>query len=601
MKKSTEEIGQLMDYEKLSAIHLLELPKIKKQDIPSYIRCPKYDKAINNLNQKMERYQSKVDRLEDDMKQNKQNIAEMERDWESWHRKANPLFLDREDINAVERQNQAAANANRLLDKISNAKEKQNDLIDKHTEAVEEANEKLKELTDEALLVIDEDIVTVFDRCTKIAGKLEASQNIDDLIEAIEICLIELRIFAMFEDMIEGNDERKDCRERMAEVNQKFAALCVNELVLKYFVDMYQRNLSQVEKNIEIHQQVVQVVGSVDQEQLTTQTQSTDAVLAEKINTEFKYEGVIDPAELDAIVTQINKTIDALKQNIAKANEVTAASGEFAGTGVSANQQAETLLASMKSNVETLADDILIRSHFASQMIEEEVLENFYNKELRAAVTGLRQQLVGTIGKEKFDGMMSSGEDRFSLEKAHSRIKEANLVRLKTALDKLPEHIKKMTDLIAAAESDIKKANDVPRQNADALDAELGKKYIGGCFPVLGCITAFGILGRVKTFESAFRSTNQIYRDLGNALLVKNKKMTTVVMVIGAILGFGGMAAFFVLNLGHSVGVNAGVPGAVLVLYIITTLLLTLVGKRLSSFLGVSAEKEIREIGTGDK
>jgi len=65
--------------------------------------------------------------------------------------------------------------------------------------------------------------------------------------------------------------------------------------------------------------------------------------------------------------------------------------------------------------------------------------------------------------------------------------------------------------------------------------------------------------------------------------------MTTVVMVIGAILGFGGMVAFFVLNLGHSVAVNVGVPGAVLVFYIITILGLTSVGKRLRSFLGISA------------
>jgi hypothetical protein len=393
----------------------------------------------------------------------------------------------------------------------------------------------------------------------------------------------------MFEDMIEGNNERKDCRERVAEVNQKFASMCANEIVLNYFVDLYRRNLSLVKKNIEIYQQVEQVVGSVDKGQLATLTQSIDAVLAEQINTEFKYEGVIDPTELDAIVVQINKTIDALKKNIAKSNDVSAAASEPAETGVSKNQQAETLLASMKSNVEALANDILTRNHFASQMIEEEVLENFYNKDLRTAATGLRQHLVGAIGKENFDGMMGGGEDRFSLEKAHSEIRKANLVRLRVALDKIPEHIKKMTDLIAVAESDIQKANDVPKQNADALNAELRKKYVGACFPIFGFIPAFGILGRLKAFESAFRSTNQIYRDLGNTLLAKNKKMTTAVMIIGGILGFGGMATFSVLNLGNSIAVNAGVPGAILLFYIITILGLTATGKRLRSFLGISA------------
>jgi len=588
MKKSTEEIGQLLNYEKLSAIHLLELPKIEKQAIPNFINCPKYEKAKNALNQKMERYQSKVDRCNEAIQESERDIEAMEREWKKWKNKASTFLLDRTDVRAVEKQNHAADMANQLSEKISKTKEKVEDLIDKRTEATEEANEKLQELTQEALLVIDEDIVSALDRCTKIVNKLGSSQNAEDLIEAIDICLIELRIYAMFEDEIEGNDARKDCRERIAEANQLFAALCANEHVLNYFVDMYRRNLSLVQKNVEIYQQVVQVVDSVDQGQLTTLTQSIDSVLAEKINTKFEYEGVIDPAELDAIVVQINKTIDALKQNIAKANETAATAGEPAEIGVSANQQAETLLTSMKSNAEALKNDILSRSHFASQMIEEAVIDNFYHKDLRSAVTALRQHLVGTIGEENL-GMVIGDEDRFSLEKAHNAIKQANLVQLQAALDKVPEHIKKTTDLIAVAESDIRKANEVPKQNADALNAEIGKKYIRACFPVFGCISAFGILGRVKTFESAFRSTNQIYRDLGSTLLIKNSKMTTVVMVLSAILGFGGMVAFFVLDLGQSVAVNAGVPSAVLVFYIITILGLTSVRKRLRSFLDISA------------
>jgi hypothetical protein len=587
MKNVLEEIGPLMDYERLSAIRLLELPKIEKQDIPSFIRCPKYEKAINALNQKMERYQSKVDRCEEAIQESTQTIEAMKQKRAKLD-PGNSIWVNKEDAQAVATYNDRLDQMRKMTDKIEDAIEKHNDLIDKRAEAIEEVNEKRQELTNEALLVIDEDIVAVLDRCTKIVDKLDASQNVEDLIEAIDICLIELRIYAMFEDKIEGNDARKDCRERIAEVNKMLAALCANEQVLNYIVDLYRRNLSLVQKNIEIHQQVAQVVGSVDQEQLTALTRSIDAVLAQEIKTKFEYEGVIDPAELDAIIVQINKTIDALNQSIAKAKESAATAVELAETGVSANQQAESLLNSMKSNVEALKNDILSPSHFASQMIEEAVIDDFYHKDLRPAVAALRKHLVGAIGEENL-GMVMGDEDRFSLEKAHGAIRQANLVRLKATLGKIPEHIKKTTDLIAAAESDIRNANEVPKQNADALNAEIGKKYIGACFPVFGFIFAFGILGRLKAFESAFRSTNQIYRDLGNTLLAKNSKMTTIVMVVGAILGIGGMAAFFVLNLGNSVAVNAGVPGAILVFYIITILGLTSVGKRLRSFLGVSA------------
>jgi len=599
MKKSIEEIGILLNYEKLNAIHLLELPKIEKRDIPKFIHCPMYQKAKNKADQTMERYQSKVDRYAEDIKQTERNISEMDREWERWHKRANPLFLDRENVREIEDQNHAADMANRLLDKIEKAKEKYNDLIDKHTEAVEEAKAKREELTLEALLVIDEDIVGVLDRCTKIVDKLDGSENPEDLVVAIDICLIELKIYAMFEDMIEGNAARKDCRERIVEVNQMFAVLCANEQVLNYIADMYRRNLSLVQKNAEIYQQIVQVLDSVDQGQMTALSQSVDKVITEEFNTTFNYKDVVDPSQLDEIVVQINKTIAALKQSIVKANDAVTAAGDFAKTGVNANQQAEMLLTSMKSNVEAMENDILSRGHFAVHMIEEAVIDDFYHKDLRPAVTALRQHLIDAIGEEKLNDLVTGDEDRFSLEKARNAIRQANLLKLQSRLDKIPGHIKKMTDLIEAAESDIREVGKVPQQNADALNAELKTKYILACFPVIGVRPAAGILGRVKAFEPAFRSTNQIYRDLGSALLVKNSKMTIVVMVIGALLGLGGMAAFFVLKLSHSVVVNVGVPGALLVLYAITVLYMISVGKRLRSFLGISAEEQPDKSASG--
>jgi len=580
-----EKIGQLLDYEKLSTIHLLKLPKIEKKDIPNFINCTKYEKAKNALNQKMERYQSKVDRCDEAIRESSNNIAAMKKQRD----KLDPgsgFFVDKSNAQDVTTYNDRLSQTRKMTDKINNAINKHNDLIEKRTEAKEEADEKLQELTAEALLVIDEDIVEVLDRCTEIVGKLADSQNTEDLVAAINICMIEFQIYAMFEELIEKNAVRKDCRERIAEVNQNFAALCANKNVLSCLVDMYQRNLGLVQKNDKICQQIVQVVGSVDQGKLANLTQSINAILAEEINTTFEYKGIVDPAQLDEIIVQIKETIDSLNQSIVKANKAVTAAGDFAKTGVSTDQQAEKLLSSMKSNVEAMKKDIFSQNHFAVQMIDEAVIKDFYHKDIRSAVTALRKHIVGAIGDKKLDNLEKGDEDRFSLEKAENAIKQANLVQLQAALDKIPAHIKKTTDLIASAESDIQEAGKVPEQNADALNAELDKKYILACFPVFGWISAIGILGRVKTFEPAFRSTNQIYQDLANALLVKNRKMTIIVMIIGAILGFGGMAVFFGLNLGNSVAVNVGVPGSVLVLYVITILLLTVVGKRLRSFCG---------------
>jgi len=579
-------IGQFLDYGKLSAIHPLKMPKINKQDIPSYIYCPRYEKAKNSLEQKSELYRSKVDRCNVAIQELEQTIEAMKRK----HSSLDPgsgFWLDKTDAQAVARYNDRIYQMRRMTDKIQNAIEKHNDLIDKRAEVIEEAKEKLQELTSEAMLVIDDDIVEVLDRCAQIVNKLAGSQIPDDLVSAIDICLIEMRIFALFEDLIEGNAQRKDVRAHITEVNEIFAKLCANENLMNYLVDMYRRNQNLIQKNADICQQAIQALASVDQGRLTNLTQSVDAALTEKINTSFEYKDIVDPAQLDKVIVQIKQTITALNQNIVKANEAVTAASDFAKIGVSADQQAKTLLSSMKSNVEAMKNDIISQGHFTIQLIDEAVIEDFYHKDVRPAATVLRKHLVGAIGEGEINNLVKNGKDRFSLEKVESAIKQANLVRLQVASDKVPAHIKNTTALIKSAESDIQKAGEVPKQNADALNAELGSKYIQACLPIIGLFAAIRILGRLKTFEPAFRSTNQIYQDLANDLLAKNSKMTNIIAVIGGSLGLGGIAVFFILKneIADSVTVYLGLPGTVLVLYVITVLLLTTVGKRLRSYL----------------
>jgi len=605
MKKSAEKVSQLLNYEKLSNIHLLELPKLEKKDIPSFINCPKYEKAKGKLDTKMERFNTKVSRLTSEISSMKTNIAEMRKRliplkerMESFKNFQNGSVITLNAVVDVNEYNDFVARYNDILGQIRKLSEKHDDSINKLTEAEEEAKEALEELTAEALQAIDEDIPMVINRLEGIACNFADSDEADGLIAAIDVCLIALRIYAMFDDLIDDNGARKECKEGIAKINQIFSNLCAKDSTQNYIVDVYRRNLDLMQTNAGICQQIVEVLGSVDQKQLDTLSQSINAVLAEQFNTTFDYSKVIEQVELDQIVEKINDTIVSLKSNIDKAKAYQAVETpavELGKAGVNADQQAKSLRASMQTNVDALDG----QNHIVVQIIDEAVIDDFYQKDLRVVATALRKHIVDTIGEANFEGVLKGGDDCFSLKKAQDVIKNANLTRLQVVLDKIPPYIKDLTDKITEAEADIRKANETlkentrkaeeaHKQNADTLNANISGDYIFTCVPMFGLIYAFIILDRVKEFESAFRK-NQVYRDLGNALLEKNKKMITVIMIIGAILG--GMMVFFVLNLGDSIAVKAGVPGAILLFYIITILRLTLVRKRLRSYLGSSDGK----------
>jgi hypothetical protein len=284
------------------------------------------------------------------------------------------------------------------------------------------------------------------------------------------------------------------------------------------------------------------------------------------------------------MVGNMNISIDALKKNIDKAKAFQVAETpalELGKSGAKADQDAKSLRATMQTNVDAL-DNPLTQSHFAVQTIDEAVIDDFYQKDLRAAVTALRRHIIDTIGEADFEGVLKGGDDRFSLKKAQGAIDKANLSRLQATLDKISPHIKSSNEKIVGLESDIKKANEVPKRNADALEAELGSKYTLACIPIIGMFTAFGIRSKVQTFEPAFRGANQIYKDLGNTMIEKNSKMSMIALIIGAILGLGSLV-FFLVSGGPIV-----ISIIVLVAVAITFLVLFLTGKQLKEYLGIS-------------
>ena len=474
MKKSAEKIGQLLNYEKLSNIELLKLPQIGKKDIPDYIQCPKYEKAKGRIDKAMERFVGKVDKLTTEIRQMKVQIAVMKERLSEVKSEMKDCMYSHSPNEVIQvdwviaKYNSLVPINNDLIDQIRKHSDKHDDTIDKLTEAEEETKEKLEELTSDALSAIDEDIPMVINRLESIADSFSHSENAEDLLAAIDVCLIGLRVYAMFDDLIDDNSARKECKEGVEKINKIFSKLCANDSVQNFIVDIYRHNSDLVRQNAAIAKQIDGVLSAVDQKQLDTFSQSVNAVLTEKIDTNFNYSHVIEQAELDKIVGEINAAIVSLKLNLNKAEKfqtVESPAVELEKAGVNAEKQAKSLRATMQRNVDALVGGPLTQVHFAVQIIDEAVIDDFYQKELRVAASALRKRIVDTIGEQNFEGVLKGGDDRFLLTKAQNAIDNAKLTRLQVVLDKVPPHVKDISKKITIAETDIRKANDTLKKN----------------------------------------------------------------------------------------------------------------------------------------
>jgi hypothetical protein len=538
MKRVEEELKAFLNYQTLSQLRLLSLPQVKKGDIPSFIACPNYEKAKRKVDQTMERHNKKVASLQEDISAQE---AILER-------------ANRETRHCNTSDPQSVARHNDWVDRGRAANDKRNDLIDRHNDAIEEAKEKLEQLTQDALLVIDDDIVGALDKCRKVIEKLSGSSNSEDLAGAIEICIMGLRIFRLLEDSIEGNAARKDCRDRISEINQAFVSLCGNEHVRNYFSDVFRKNSYLVQKNGEIYGNMTRILDSVDRVELEKVAQSVAAVLGERIDTKFQYDGVVDPSELDRIIEKITNAIQMLKSSIERTKERGAATKAVAELAASAHQSAETLLESMKANVNAMSNDLLLAGHFACQMIAEQVIDEFYHKDLRPGVSVLRKELVQAIGEEPLDALTLGDDDRYLLERGGAAIKQADLLRLQRQRDKIDSHIGTLSGLIKGCEADISKAGEVPQRNAASCRSSLSGKYLLACIPVIGFLGALGVRGKIKAFQTAFRSNNRIYRELGSSIIAKNKTMLVICLILAVITA--GIAAFAAVKTSMAVTIS---------------------------------------------
>lgn len=613
MDKLTQEaLGNLVDPEAISGIRPLQPPIVEKIDISKFILCQNFDKEWQRRERTMERYKHKVDSLHGRLIQSDEEIEDMKKALNKVDpntgffggppsKPSDPTPEQAQSYNEeVTKYNDRLQQARRLRERIDDTIDKRRDILERYEDAVREAEERLEELTEEALRVIDDDIVAVLDKATQVAIKFAGSEKPEDLMVALEICFIELKIFNSFEEHIEENAARRTAQERISEVNALCAELSKKEIVRNFFVNLFRLNSSPIEKNAELYPRVIEVIDGIDQETLSEMTQAFHSIFGKKFYTKFDYEGIIDPSKLDDVMAEMHNTIDALKVHISKVTELEASTQEVAEAAVIIHNDLESILETMKNNVEEVSEYLISKEHFTCEILDEEVIEDFYRRDLRPSITALREHLVSNIGQEIFDVIVTETDDRFSVEKVEVAIKGADCLRLQAERDKVSGYVNKRSNQIKSIETHVEKAKQVPKKNAEGFKSSVSMLYLMSCFPVLGFVFPMVIYSKIKKFALAFKSPLEIYHKLGNEILAKNRTMQKVVLALGGILGLGGMGIFFNTGIGTeiatSVGissliaVNVGFPGVVMVFYLITWTILFIAGKTLQSYIGISKD-----------
>lgn len=544
MNRTKEALGNLLNYEAVSAMRPLELPSIDKAEVPNLILCPGFQRALARRDQAMERYYQRVKQAQERLALSQQQIGSLEQELGEWGRKAkgvslvNRVMLDRSNAASVERYNRDVTRHNdavnqvrRYEDRLMEATNRHNDLVERYNEAVAEVQAKLEELNAEALREIDGDIISFMDQCSEVAARLADSENPSDLMAALESCFIVFKIYQVLDGHLDRSAARRESREKLAAIEKLFLNLCAQEKLQTIMADLYFGNLSLMDQNADLYDRAVEVIESVDQRELGVMAQALERALAAGFKTSFSYYGIVDPVRLEKVTSEMERTISAIEANIQEAQQLfkdSRATSEAAGT---AQQRVESLLATMKSNAHQAGDRLLHRGHFICDLADEATIVGFFHRELRPAVTCLRQHLAETIGAARLEALLAE-DDPLWIKKTEAAIQQAGLPRLQDQRAKVEGQIRKLSGMVQTVQVQLRQAGEVPSKNAQEFLSYVALLYPLSCMPVLGFLAAFLILKKVEAFAPAFSSSLQVYRELAAQVLARNRTMQKVNMFV---------------------------------------------------------------------
>lgn len=537
----------LVYYDAASAIRPLDTAPLEKEDIPGYIVCPAYERALARMERSMHRYTARVAQAEDRLGQSKESIAELEYTIEEWSRKAkgvsvfNKITLDHSSASSVDRYNRDVARHNEALDRLrhfqdrlEDAIDKHNDLVEHYNDAVRESEDKLEELSIEALREIDGDLVSFFERCFAVIEGLNEHRSPEDVAAAVEASYLALRLHNTFEVHIDNASSRKEVRGQVDGIGSVMFELCSSKELRAFVDELFQSNIRLIEDNQARHLQVTALLDNAEPRELDAGKEIFRRLFEAQFETSFSYVGIVDPAELETVINRMQETVTALKNNTAESRTQFEETGPLAEAALSAHQESESLLVTMRTAVEGSRDSILRPGHFALDLVDPAVIDGFFKDELRKAASSVREHLCGTLGAEQLQTLIEETEDRFLLEVTERSIANANLPDLQADREKVQGHVRRLSAILPGIANQINEAEKVPEQNAESLRSLASFLYPLSCFPLLGFLAAWFLLYKVEGFAPAFSSANLVYRNLKAELLERNpkfKKTNTYVFI----------------------------------------------------------------------
>ena len=498
MQKTRQLLDGIILYDKFSSLPALRPPRIGRQDIVTLIHCPSHAKAMARYAQRNERARSQTATIEAEIQAQEQLIAKANR--KTTH------ILPLTDPNDVARHND-------WVERGLAAVRRRNELALRLSETQEEAKEQLERLHADALAAIDEDIAGALQRLGQVAQKLADSADAQDDMVAMEVCFLGLKAYAFLIDQIDGNVARKEARDANAELARLMILLCTGEESRNHLTEIYRRSVHLMQGNADIFRQLQALLQTVEQAPLRDHVRQLAVAVERKLGFEFRYNGVVDPAELAATTAEIHKAIAEIQRHCGSIDRLMAASAQNAGNAMAVQQRADALTRQIAAGVEK-SGTILVSRDVLCEIVDRKIIDDFFPRDIKPAMNDLRRHLAETLGNAELERILTEVDDVHYVARSVKAVSDAALTQLAGLRERAPAAIEAARRLQAQLEKDLVDIVEVPRRNAHDFHEYLRSARKFSLVPFVGTYFAFEVFRLIGRFRAGFISSNEVYRDL---------------------------------------------------------------------------------------
>lgn len=458
------------------------------------------------------------------------------------------LFLDKTDINAVNRHNQRVEEHNhqvdlyrRLIDKRDQAKERYEDALDRYKDKQDEVEEQIREKKEELKPAIDRDMVSFLGKLQQLV--YDCFRNKALIFESFVLLFMAKKAYIFLYDRIGDADGRITASNIFRQLSNELETLVEKHSddlkqgfteIIAYVYDCFQENEA-------IFNALQEQLEHLPYDTCDVNGDSARSLVSLLIDTNFQYKDIIDPNELARMEARVQERRDQFEDRISEIDEFANQMLETFDSLDEVLADSQTKLQLIHQNRDTCLGETFDFSRFVLGVFNEEVQDEYLKQE-KSLLEAMQLDIETSLNVNLTKLIKTILETELFVLSAAQVINTNSGFAFLEYRRKLQQKRQELKDGISTLDLHLQDISRQPKEQAEEFAAQIQKLLGLSILPLGNLGVLIPMHQSIQKFSPALGSGHPVYAEVCEKTKSKLQSFFVAHAVIAVLIGGGSFA-----------------------------------------------------------